>query len=97
MKKMKKFLLTALAALVTFSSCGGALADAELPYTTYNYDYWGDIVYTPAAYVPAGSITGASSNIMGSRWGRSRIRRTCAWRRTARCIWRTAATTASSC
>lgn len=47
MKKMKKFLLTALAALVTFSSCGGALADAELPYTTYNYDYWGDIVYTP--------------------------------------------------
>lgn len=31
MKKMKKFLLTALAALVTFSSCGGALADAELP------------------------------------------------------------------
>ena len=50
MKKMKKFLLMALAALVTFSSCGGALADTELPYTTYNYDYWGYIVYTPAAY-----------------------------------------------
>ena len=45
MKKMKKFLLMALAALVTFSSCGGALADTELPYTTYNYDYWGYIVY----------------------------------------------------
>ena len=36
MKKMKKFLLMALAALVTFSSCGGALAATELPYTTYN-------------------------------------------------------------
>ena len=69
MKKMKKFLLTALAALVTFSSCGGALADAELPYTTYNYDYWGDIVYTPAAYVPAGSITGASFQYGGQSLG----------------------------
>lgn len=69
MKKMKKFLLTALAALVTFSSCGGALADAELPYTTYNYDYWGDIVYTPAAYVPAGSITGASFQYNGQSLG----------------------------
>ena len=69
MKKMKKFLLTALAALVTFSSCGGALADAELPYTTYNYDYWGDIVYTPAAYVPAGSITGTSFQYNGQSLG----------------------------
>lgn len=69
MKKMKKFLLTALAALVTFSSCGGALADAELPYTTYNYDYWGYIVYTPAAYVPAGSITGASFQYNGQSLG----------------------------
>lgn len=69
MKKMKKFLLTALAALVTFSSCGGALADTELPYTTYNYDYWGDIVYTPAAYVPAGSITGASFQYGGQSLG----------------------------
>lgn len=69
MKKMKKFLLTALAALVTFSSCGGALADTELPYTTYNYDYWGYIVYTPAAYVPAGSITGASFQYNGQSLG----------------------------
>ena len=69
MKKMKKFLLTALAALVTFSSCGGTLADAELPYTTYNYDYWGYIVYTPAAYVPAGSITGASFQYNGQSLG----------------------------
>lgn len=69
MKKMKKFLLMALAALVTFSSCGGALADTELPYTTYNYDYWGYIVYTPAAYVPAGSITGASFQYNGQSLG----------------------------
>ena len=78
MKKMKKFLLTALAALVTFSSCGGALADAELPYTTYNYDYWGDIVYTPARMCRRGQLQALPSNIMCSRWGRSRTRRTCA-------------------
>ena len=70
MKKMKKFLLTALAALVTFSSCAGsALADTDLPYTTYNYDYWEDIVYTPAAYVPAGSLTGASLQYHGQALG----------------------------
>lgn len=70
MKKMKKFLLTALAALVTFSSCAGnALADTELPYTTYNYDYWKDIVYTPAAYVPAGSLTGTSYQYNGQSLG----------------------------
>lgn len=70
MKKMKKFLLTALAALVTFSSCAGnALADTELPYTTYNYDYWEDIVYTPAAYVPAGSLTGTSYQYNGQSLG----------------------------
>ena len=29
-----------------------AYAADELPYTTYNYNYWEDIVYTPAAYKP---------------------------------------------
>lgn len=66
MKKMKKFLLTALAALVTFSSCGGALADAELPYTTYNYDYWGDIVYTPAEWAVAGGVQESAGLVRGA-------------------------------
>ena len=33
-------------------------AEGDLPYDTYNYDYWENIVYTPAAYVPNGSISG---------------------------------------
>ncbi|MCC8105510.1 MAG: NHL repeat-containing protein, partial [Clostridiales bacterium] len=39
-----------------------ALAD-ELPYDSYNYTYWNDIVYTPAPYVPAGSVTGDTLGI----------------------------------
>lgn len=59
MKKMKQVLLTALAVLVALtSSASFAKADTELPYTTYNYNYWSDLVYTPAAYVPDGTITG---------------------------------------
>lgn len=35
----------------------------ELPYDTYNYNYREYIVYTPAAYVPNGSVTGNSLGI----------------------------------
>lgn len=34
-------------------------AGQSVPYTTYNYDYYEDIKYTPAAYVPDGIVTGA--------------------------------------
>lgn len=33
-------------------------AEQSVPYVTYNYDYYEDIKYTPAAYVPDGVITG---------------------------------------
>ena len=32
----------------------------DQPYDTYNYDYRENIVLTPAAYVPEGSVTGQS-------------------------------------
>lgn len=40
--------------------CTGAPASAveNVPYHTYNYDYWGDVYYTPAAYVPSGNYSG---------------------------------------
>lgn len=70
MKKLKQLLLTALAVLVAFSSSASfARADTELPYTTYNYDYWEDLVYTPAAYVPNGSITGEGLQYEGKSIG----------------------------
>jgi len=37
-----------------------ALANDSLPYDCYNYDYWNNILYTPAPYVPDGAISGAS-------------------------------------
>lgn len=33
-------------------------ANANVPYHTYNYDYWEDIYYTPAAYIPNGNVSG---------------------------------------
>lgn len=35
-----------------------AQAGQSVPYETYNYDYYEDIKYTPAAYVPDGIVTG---------------------------------------
>lgn len=62
-KNWKRYLLLVLIAVM----CVGLLpipAYAEdLPYDTYNYDYWENIVPTPAAYVPAGSISGISLEI----------------------------------
>ncbi|NLZ83085.1 MAG: gluconolactonase, partial [Clostridiales bacterium] len=40
-----------------------AMANANVPYHTYNYDYWEDIYYTPAAYVPNGNISGTKLDI----------------------------------
>lgn len=40
--------LIAVSSIVTTS----VKAEGNLPYTTYNYNYWKDIVYTPAAYEP---------------------------------------------
>ena len=46
--------------LVLLSDLGGitAFAGQNVPYETYNYDYYEDIKYTPAAYVPDGIVTG---------------------------------------
>ncbi len=62
MKKLK-FTTKAAAFILAAVSIIGAYttlvsADEELPYETYNYNYWEDIVITPAAYVPSGSVTG---------------------------------------
>lgn len=62
--------LVALAVLLTVV-CGlmPALADTDLPYMTYNYDYWVNVVYTPAAYVPGGTVAGASLQWKGAPLG----------------------------
>ena len=61
-----KSVLTKVTALAAAAVIGiGAfslpvLAEGNVPYTTYNYNYWGDIVYTPAAYEPDKVVTGGN-------------------------------------
>lgn len=61
-KRFKAILLVAILIMSTLGECVSALA-TTLPYDTYNYDYWDDIVYTPAAYIPDTSYSGASLGI----------------------------------
>ena len=46
--------------LLVATLLGSRYAEAgdEVPYDTYNYNYWEYIVKTPAAYVPDGSVAG---------------------------------------
>lgn len=60
-KGMRKCIFAAAAAVaVLLSDIGGTAVYARenVPYETYNYDYYEDIKYTPAAYVPDGTVTG---------------------------------------
>ena len=56
-KKTAAFLMIFI---LSFITCGTAIKADELPYDTYNYTYRDDVVLTPAAYVPDGSVTGLS-------------------------------------
>jgi hypothetical protein len=60
MKKQFKMLL--LVAVLIMSTLGESISAfaTTLPYDTYNYDYWDDIVYTPAAFTPEKSYSGVS-------------------------------------
>lgn len=48
------------AVAITAVSFGEKVYAEDQPYDTYNYDYRENIVITPAAYVPNGSVTGLS-------------------------------------
>lgn len=68
MKHMKKSLPALVLAVMLL--CGMLPASAEeLPYDTYNYDYWSDIFRTPAAYVPEGSVLGTQLTWQGQPLG----------------------------
>lgn len=56
--KLKKLWLIPMIIILVSANCVSVSANANLPYQTYNYDYWGDINYTPAAYIPDGNIAG---------------------------------------
>lgn len=58
-KKLVKQISALLLAAATVIISAPAYTNAtQLPYTSYNYNYWEDIVYTPAAYEPDFSRSG---------------------------------------
>lgn len=63
MSRLKRIFVFALA-VVMFVLCVPVSANASgLPYDTYNYDYWNNVVKTPAAYVPDGAISGVTLGV----------------------------------
>ena len=69
MYNMKKSLLAmAMAVLVLVTGLLPAFAE-DIPYDTYNYDYWNDIFRTPAAYVPQGMVLGTDLTWNGENLG----------------------------
>lgn len=61
--KIKKIILIPIIIILVFVNSAEVSAGTNLPYQTYNYDYWNDIYFTPAAYIPDGNISGADLGI----------------------------------
>jgi tetratricopeptide (TPR) repeat protein len=64
--KLKKLWLIPVVIMFVSSNGTDVSANANLPYQTYNYDYWEDIYYTPAAYIPDGNISGSGLGLDGN-------------------------------
>lgn len=56
--KIKKRVLLLLNILLILSFSTKAHATSNIPYDSYNYDYWEQVYYTPSAYIPELTITG---------------------------------------
>ncbi|MCL2003014.1 MAG: NHL repeat-containing protein [Oscillospiraceae bacterium] len=64
MKRFLKPAVVAAAAMMLFlCAAPAALASVDVPYDSYTYNYREYVEYTPAPYIPAGSVTGLSLNI----------------------------------
>lgn len=63
MNKMKQMIAFLLAACFVLLSIPTTVLADDIPYDTYNYDYWENAVETPAAYVPDGTISGVSLGV----------------------------------
>lgn len=62
MKRAKR-LITGIIFIAVICSGPAAFAVSNIPYHTYNYDYWQDVYYTPAAYIPDKSYSGDDLNV----------------------------------
>lgn len=59
---VKKIVITALAICLA-AEPAAVKADSTVPYDSYNYDYWEDIVFTPAPYIPDTSVSGTTLGV----------------------------------
>lgn len=67
---MKSFPVRLLSVLILLAlMTAPARAEDDLPYMTYNYDYWSNVVYTPAAYVPDLTLRGTDFELLGQPIG----------------------------
>jgi tetratricopeptide (TPR) repeat protein len=55
---MRRLISLFLAVLFTAAAAVPAFASGGVPYLGFTYDYWGDVVPSPAAYIPTISIGG---------------------------------------
>ena len=69
MTKLKKMLSLCLTAAVLAFTASDVASASTLPYDSYNYDYREYIHFTPAPYVPSGSVTGSSFTYNGEPLG----------------------------
>jgi len=60
---LKKITALALTLLMCITAVVPAAAIGIVPYDSYTYDFWEDIVFTPAPYIPGRSISGISLGI----------------------------------
>ena len=58
MKKASNCICFVFALMLMVLSVSQECMASDLPYTTYNYDYWEYVSYTPAAYIPGDSVSG---------------------------------------
>lgn len=69
-RQFRKILTFCLAAFLLALTAGETVSASTLPYDTYNYDYREYVHFTPAAYIPAGSIGGENLTYNGESIGR---------------------------
>jgi hypothetical protein len=68
--KLKKVISLCLAVFLLVILTGEEVKATELPYDTYNYDYRKYVHFTPAAFIPLGTIRGESFTYNGENIGK---------------------------
>ncbi|MBQ6090562.1 MAG: NHL repeat-containing protein [Lachnospiraceae bacterium] len=56
--RSKRILGVLILSFMASFSATAVHAEEDVPYDTYNYNYWEDVIKTPAAYTPAGKFGG---------------------------------------